>query len=69
MVPVKPAPSLHQIAAGFFTPNSYETINGIMNTFGATTLALVGFDECGQGSETEGSFQRALNYQEFLTYF
>ena len=47
MVPVKPAPSPHQVAAGFYMPNSYELANGILNAFGATTLALQGFDECG----------------------
>ena len=47
MTPAQPRPSMHEVATGFFQPNSVDTNAGIGCTFGATTNIINGGIECG----------------------
>jgi DMSO/TMAO reductase YedYZ molybdopterin-dependent catalytic subunit len=46
MTPVSPKPSMHDIVAGFWTPNSYDISAGFKRGFGATINILNGLEEC-----------------------
>ena len=70
MTPKRPAPSMHAIVTGFFEPDVNDQAYNIEPNFAATTLALVGRDECCQGyNESEGSLQRSAYYLQFLSFF
>jgi len=47
MTPVSPKPSMHDIIAGFWQPNSFDVANGFTLGFGATINVFVGVEECG----------------------
>jgi hypothetical protein len=66
MVPIRPAPSLHEIATGLFVPEIYDLMNLILEGFGTSTLVMGGMDECGQTTETNAANQRAFNYNRLL---
>jgi hypothetical protein len=46
MTPVSPKPSMHDIVAGFWTPNTADTAAGFKRGFGATINILNGLEEC-----------------------
>jgi len=50
MTPQSPKPSMHDVATGYFTPNSYDTSAGIKGGFGSTIDIINGGIECGSGS-------------------
>jgi len=47
MTPVSPKPSMHDIVAGFWQPNSFDVANGFALGFGATINVFIGVEECG----------------------
>lgn len=51
MTPNNPAPSLHEIASGFWLPNDVDNANNITVGFGATINAISP-EECGGGYNT-----------------
>jgi len=46
MTPVSPRPSMHNIVAGFWQPNTYDTKAGFKLGFGATINVINGVEEC-----------------------
>ena len=60
---------MHEIATKLYVPNADDTSKGISADFGATTMVINGFIECGKGTETDGALDRADYYDHLLSYF
>ena len=68
-MPIYPAPSLHELAVGLYTPISKDEDSNIHTGFGTTTLILEGLEECGMGAETDSSISRSSIYARLLKVF
>jgi len=62
MTPSSPKPSIHEVAVGFFKPNSSDKATNNVAGFGTTINIINGGIECGSGLET----QQAQNRREYL---
>ena len=67
MTTVSPKPSMHDIVAGFWTPNTADTAAGFKRGFGATINILNGLEECQILSQK--AKDRTYYYESLLLYF
>ena len=66
MTPISPKPSIHDVVAGFWEPNSFDLANGLTIGFGATINILDG-SKC--GVVTADAQKRIEYYNGFLGFF
>lgn len=67
MTPQNPKPSMHDIATGFWVPNTQDTNAGFQSGFGATINVLNGNVECGSTNVNANS--RSSYYSSLMSYF
>jgi hypothetical protein len=67
MTPQPPKPSMHDIATGYWIPNSVDKANGFYAGFGATINVLNGAVECGHTDDR--ATNRVNYYKAFMNYF
>mmetsp|Transcript_31223 Transcript_31223/g.38568 ORF Transcript_31223/g.38568 Transcript_31223/m.38568 type:complete len:111 (+) Transcript_31223:768-1100(+) len=65
MTPINPAPSMHEVMAGFYTPSAYDLQAGRKAGFGASTNIISEGSECNGTTETEASTTRQGYYNQF----
>mmetsp|Transcript_38674 Transcript_38674/g.28024 ORF Transcript_38674/g.28024 Transcript_38674/m.28024 type:complete len:360 (-) Transcript_38674:240-1319(-) len=68
MTPHNPAPSLHEIATGYWLPNDNDMANNITVGFGATINAISP-EECGGGYNTEEADLKIEYYSAFAEFY
>lgn len=69
MTPSSPKPSIHEVAAGFFKPNSHDDKTKNVAAFGSTINIINGGIECGGGYETTQAKNRREYLQSWMTDF
>lgn len=70
MTPFNPAPSMHEVMTGYFTPNAADTALGILAGFGATVNIMSEGAECGTGgAENSAATSREQYYSSFCQLF
>jgi len=66
MVPKLPAPSPHNVIAGFYIANATDISAGLPSGFGAT-IQVLSKNDCAKGSDTSGGIDRANNFKNYMT--
>ena len=62
MTPQSPKPSMHDVVAGFWEPNSADLAAGIEPGFGATTNIINGGIECGPSEKEDARSENRIKY-------
>jgi len=66
--PQPPKPSMLGVVEGDWEPNQADLSGGLRSGFGLTTNIINGGIECGKGSESQQSINRAEYYRYFANY-
>lgn len=69
MTPQSPKPSMHDVVAGFWTPNAADIAGGRVKGFGVLIMIINGGIECGGSVEIAQARNRIDYYQGFLGGF
>ena len=67
MTPQNPKSSMHDVATGFWTPNSVDKAAGFTAGFGTTINVINGAVEC--GAVNANADNRSSYYQSLMSFF